>query len=54
VVAGQAFAWNPSVAGAKLEDTVIIDGDGIEIVTVDPDWPTIDVRGLPRPLALTH
>lgn len=54
VVAGQAFAWNPSVAGAKLEDTVIIDGESIELVTVDPDWPTIDVRGLPRPLALTR
>ncbi|WP_349897682.1 M24 family metallopeptidase [Parafrigoribacterium soli] len=53
VVAGHAFAWNPSIAGAKLEDTVIVDGDRIELVTVDPDWPTVDVRGLPRPLALT-
>lgn len=52
VVAGQAFAWNPWVPGAKLEDTVIVGDDGIDVLTTDPAWPTIDVRGLPRPLTL--
>jgi Xaa-Pro aminopeptidase len=44
-----ALAWNPSLPGAKIEDTVILTDDGIEIITVDPAWPTIDVAGWPRP-----
>lgn len=52
VAAGSAYAWNPSVPGGKVEDTVIIDADGIEILTADPAWPVTTVRGLPRPLPL--
>jgi Xaa-Pro aminopeptidase len=61
VVAGQAFAWNPSAPGVKVEDTVIIAaadgerGDGeveVEVLTVDPSWPTTEVHGVARPLAL--
>jgi hypothetical protein len=50
--AGQAFAWNPSAPGAKVEDTVIVDADGIRVLTADPDWPTTTVHGLDRPLEL--
>lgn len=50
--AGQAFAWNPSAPGAKVEDTVIVDADGLRVLTVDPDWPTTTVRGLARPAEL--
>ncbi|MRG61190.1 M24 family metallopeptidase [Agromyces sp. CFH 90414] len=52
VHAGQAFAWNPTAPGAKVEDTLVRDADGFEVLTVDPAWPTIEVGGLPRPLAL--
>ncbi|MDN4481069.1 M24 family metallopeptidase [Demequina muriae] len=52
VHAGQAFAWNPWVQGAKAEDTVIVDRDGTQVLTVDPDWPTQNVRGVPRPATL--
>jgi Xaa-Pro aminopeptidase len=52
VVAGQAFAWNPWAPGAKIEDTVVVDDDRIQVLTTDPDWPTTDVRGLARPLDL--
>lgn len=51
VVAGQAYAWNPSVPGGKVEDTVVIDG-GVEVLTADPDWPAATVRGIRRPLPL--
>ncbi|WP_110588569.1 M24 family metallopeptidase [Microbacterium suaedae] len=50
----QAFAWNPWTPGAKLEDTIIADADGIEVVTHDDDWPAITVRGLTRPLTLSR
>ena len=56
VVAGQAFAWNPSVSGAKSEDTVLVDEAGHEIVTVMPRWPTLSIpvggRELLRPAIL--
>ncbi|MBA8817233.1 Xaa-Pro aminopeptidase [Microbacterium halimionae] len=47
----QAFAWNPSAPGVKVEDTVLVTADGIEPLTVDPRWPTVEVRGILRPVA---
>jgi hypothetical protein len=52
VVEGQAFAWNPTAAAAKIEDTVLLGEDGIEVLTVDEAWPATTVRGLARPTAL--
>lgn len=52
VAAGGAFAWNPWLPGAKIEDTIIVDADATEVLTVDPAWPAVSVRGLARPLTL--
>lgn len=34
-----AYAWNPTVQGAKSEDTVLVREDGIEVLTRTGDWP---------------
>lgn len=39
----QAFAWNPTIQGAKIEDTVIAWENGVENITETPDWPTLAV-----------
>ena len=45
-----AVAWNPSLPGSKSEDTVLVHPDGpLEVVTLDPRWPTTRVAGRARP-----
>lgn len=39
LVDGMACAWNPSVQGAKSEDTVLITADHPEVLTTVPSWP---------------
>jgi Xaa-Pro dipeptidase len=46
VMPRQAFAWNPSITGSKVEDTVLLSDGRIELVTASPQWPTIDVGGV--------
>jgi Xaa-Pro dipeptidase len=38
----QAFAWNPSLQGAKAEDTVVLSDGAIEHLTATPDLPVLD------------
>lgn len=40
----QAFAWNPSVAGGKVEDTVLLRDGTIELLTGTPDLPVVSTR----------
>jgi Xaa-Pro aminopeptidase len=51
---GQAFAWNPSVPGLKVEDTVVATPSGADVLTLDPAWPAEDVAGRRRPLVLVR
>jgi len=40
----QAFAWNPSIKGAKSEDTIIVNETENEIITDDPEWPKVEIE----------
>lgn len=44
-----AVAWNPSLPGFKIEDTALVRGAELEFLTVDPEWPTVQVDGRARP-----
>lgn len=50
--AGMALGWNPSGAGFKVEDTVLVTDDGPRILTVDDDWPMLALGGRDRPAVL--
>lgn len=59
VLENQAFAWNPSITGAKSEDTILVTPDGFEILTGhSQSWPTITGRAaegeLPRAACLVR
>jgi hypothetical protein len=51
---GQAFAWNPWAPGAKVEDTCLLTTSGLDMLTVDPGWPTVTVGGRARPEVLVR
>lgn len=53
LVENMAVAWNPSLAGAKIEDTFVIIGDAkLENLTYDANFPSIEVEGRLRPIVL--
>lgn len=37
----EAFAWNPTITGTKIEDTALLVNRRVEIVTATPDWPSL-------------
>jgi hypothetical protein len=45
----QAFAWNPSGGGFKVEDTVLATAAGVEVLSADPEWPAVSFDGHERP-----
>ncbi|WP_137288262.1 M24 family metallopeptidase [Natronorubrum halophilum] len=51
ITAPMAYAWNPTVEGAKSEDTVLV-GDGIEPLTDTDRWPTMAARAVEFDLEL--
>lgn len=44
VLDGQAYAWNPSIAGVKSEDTYLVSGEGLELLSPTPDLPAIEAE----------
>ena len=51
ILEGQAIAWNPSISGAKMEDTILVGADENEIITLTPSLPAITMDGIPCALA---
>jgi Xaa-Pro aminopeptidase len=39
-----AFAYNPTIQGAKSEDTVLVTDEGVEVLTRTGEWPTVTVE----------
>ena len=50
VQARQAFAWNPTIAGTKVEDTALVIDDRLEMLTTTPEWPVITLGTGDRPV----
>jgi len=44
ILARQAVAWNPSLDGAKCEDTFLYDNGHLELLTSTPRLPAVTVR----------
>jgi Xaa-Pro dipeptidase len=40
----QAFAWNPSIRGGKVEDTVVVSDGKVECLTNTPDLPIVETE----------
>jgi antitoxin VapB len=47
----QAFAWNPSITGTKVEDTALLIEDGLDLITATRDWPRIELRAGSRTIS---
>jgi antitoxin VapB len=43
VEVGHAVAWNPTVQGAKSEDTFLVGENGSELISNSASWPSITV-----------
>ena len=49
ILNNQPIAWNPTADGWKCEDTILVTSAGVEIMSVDPGWPTLQIAGRARP-----
>jgi Xaa-Pro aminopeptidase len=46
VFAPMAYAWNPTVQGAKSEGTVLVTDDAIDPLTMTDEWPTVEAAAV--------
>jgi antitoxin VapB len=49
ITRGQVLAWNPSIAGTKMEDTILVGVNSNQLLTPTPLWPvmSINIPGTP-------
>lgn len=52
VDAPMAYAYNPTVRGAKSEDTVLVTDAGVEVLTRTGEWPTRTVSSCTGPFTI--
>ncbi|WP_416841778.1 M24 family metallopeptidase [Haloferax sp. DFSO52] len=48
-----AFGWNPTVDGAKVEETILVTEDDIDVLTDTGEFPTLSVTGVDGETELT-
>ena len=48
VLSEQTFAWHPEIRGVGMEDTVLLLGENLEILTQIEDWPVVEAKSLGR------
>jgi Xaa-Pro aminopeptidase len=46
---GMAFTFNPGFDGIAIEDTFLLGPNGLENLTLDPQWPAANIGGRMRP-----
>lgn len=51
VQADQAYAWNPSIAGVKSEDTILVGAVANEVLTAIAGWPLVDIEAVGQTIA---
>ncbi|MBX0294126.1 M24 family metallopeptidase [Haloarcula nitratireducens] len=54
VAVPQGYAYNPTIRGAKSEDTHLVTGGGVELLSETGDWPTRDVSAVGYDLELSR
>ena len=48
VLSGQTLAWHPEVGGVRMEDTILLTGENLEVLTEIEGWPVVEARALGR------
>jgi hypothetical protein len=53
LTANMILAWNPSIPGAKIEDTFVLNADNsLENLSFDTHFPHVEIDGRMRPVPL--
>ncbi|MBV0923004.1 M24 family metallopeptidase [Halomicroarcula limicola] len=54
VTVPQGYAYNPTIAGSKSEDTHLVTSGGVELLSETGEWPTRDVSAVGYDLELSR
>ncbi len=46
VTVPQAYAWAATIGATRVEDTILLSADRMEVLTETPDWPRIESKSL--------